>query len=72
VTIPTDRKYLTEKRYATLIVRLLLDRRGQLISGELLDAESLLGERFIGVRGLIRTVRTWLARQAQSDDSDGA
>jgi len=60
---PADENKLVEKRYATLILRLLLDRQGALIHGELVDVGGGLPARFVGWRGLIGAVRTWLKNQ---------
>jgi hypothetical protein len=52
-----------EKRQVTLILRLVLDARGRLQYGEAVDTEARSQGRFVGWRGLTRTVRAWLARQ---------
>jgi hypothetical protein len=61
---------LGEKRYATLILRLVLDQQGRLMHGELVDVVSGFSNRFVGWRGLIRTVRAWLADQEKEGVSD--
>jgi hypothetical protein len=70
--LPIIPNHLAEKRYVTVILRLLLDRRGRLINGELVDVESTLEDRFIGWRGLTRAVRGWLTRQERDSASDDA
>jgi hypothetical protein len=54
---------LAEKRYATLILRLVLDKQGRLLYGELVDVEDGHPAHFSGWRGLINAVRVWLTRQ---------
>ena len=67
---PLAENNLAGKRNATLILRLVLDQQGQLIYGELLDVAGGLPDRFVAWRGLIRTVRAWLTRQAQAGAAD--
>jgi len=55
---------LTERHYTSLILRLLLDRQGQLIHGEIVDVASNRQEHFIGDHGLIDAIQAWLTRQA--------
>lgn len=63
--LPTqpDRNHLADKRYATVVLRLVLDKHGRLMHGELVDVEGTLQQRFKGRRGLTQAVRTWLAGQ---------
>jgi hypothetical protein len=55
-----------EKRPVTLILRLVLDGQGHLQYGEALDTEARSQGRFVGWRGLTRTLRAWLARQERA------
>jgi hypothetical protein len=57
---------LVEKRAVTLILRLVLDANGRLQYGEAVDTEARSQGRFVGWRGLTRTVRAWLARQERA------
>ena len=57
---------LVEKQPVTLILRLVLDAQGRLQYGEAVDTEARSQGRFVGWRGLTRTVRAWLARQERS------
>jgi hypothetical protein len=57
---------LGDKRFVTLIVRLVLDRRGGLVHGEVVDVEDRLWGRFDGWRGLVRTLRAGAARERGS------
>lgn len=62
---PEDK--LSEKRYRSVSLRLLLDRRGRLIQGEIVDLQGQAQRRFVGWRGLVRGLRAWLAEQPPSD-----
>ncbi len=64
---PADATSLTDRQYVTLILRLTLDRRGQLIQGELVDTIESRPERFLGADGLIQAVATWLRQQEQAE-----
>jgi hypothetical protein len=55
-----------EKQPVTLILRLVLDGQGHLQYGEAVDTEARSQGRFVGWRGLIRTLRAWLARQERA------
>ena len=61
---------LAGKLYATLVLRLVLDQRGRLMHGELVDVAGGLSNRFVAWRGLIRTLRAWLTCQEQEGASD--
>jgi hypothetical protein len=63
---------LSEKRYATFMLRILVDRRGRLVHGEVTDVEFQTEGRFKGWRQLPRTIRALLARQQRDDVSGGA
>lgn len=54
---------LSEKHYVSVILRLLLDRRGRLIQGEVVDLAGHAQHRFVGWRGLAHALRQWLATQ---------
>ena len=60
-----------ERRQVILILRLVLDARGRLQYGEAVDTEARSQGRFVGWRGLTRTLRTWLARQENDGRPDG-
>ena len=55
---PEDK--LSEKQYVSVTLRLLLDRRGRLIQGEVVDLQGQAQQRFVGWRGLVRVLRAWL------------
>ena len=65
--------HLAEDSYATLVLRLVIDRRRHLTHGEVVDVEARSSTRFQGRRGLTRALRTCLARLEQTtlvDDQD--
>jgi hypothetical protein len=59
---------LADRHYVTLILRLTLDRGGQLIRGELVDTTDTLHQRFIGVAGLKQAVQDWLTQHVHAED----
>jgi hypothetical protein len=61
---PSSGNRLAEKRYLTVILRLVVDKRGRLVHGEVVDLQARLQGRFAGWRGLTHTVRAWLENQA--------
>ena len=68
----TDR--LADRRYVTLILRLTLDQRDQLLDGEIVEAVSGRRSRFVGWRGVMPTIRAFLGNPEQggrSDDTPG-
>jgi hypothetical protein len=71
VTTAANGEQLGEKRHATVILRLLLDRRGALVQGELVDVEATVLARFIGWRGMIEALERWVKAQ-QLSGGDGA
>jgi hypothetical protein len=54
---------LVNKREVILILRLVLGADGHLEYGEALDAVAGSQGQFVGWRGLVRTIRSWLQRQ---------
>jgi hypothetical protein len=62
---------LADRHYVTLILRLTLNRTGQLLQGELVDTTDTLQKRFLGLTGLNQAVEAWLRQQEQpaADDS---
>lgn len=51
---------LQDKRYITLILRLLIDKHGGLVHGEVADMDGTAGPRFAGWRALTPAVQEWL------------
>jgi hypothetical protein len=70
VPTPPDEDKLANKRYATLILRLILDQRGHLLYGELVDATNGFHERFVKWRGLIHKLRGWFTSQRGTGTDD--
>jgi hypothetical protein len=62
-----DNSTLLDRHYVTLILRLTLDRAGDLIQGDLVDTTNDLPKHFIGATGLHKAVEAWL-RQQHSED----
>ncbi|HMN29601.1 MAG TPA: hypothetical protein PKE45_15740 [Caldilineaceae bacterium] len=63
---------LAEQQNVTLILRLVLDRKGQLVHGTVLDVLDGPVARFAGWGGLVRLLQIWLnqqRRQRTSNDS---
>jgi hypothetical protein len=50
------------ERQVTLILRLVLDRRGRIRRGQILDVLGTPSARFLGWRGFIRAISAVLAR----------
>jgi hypothetical protein len=67
---PADSEKLAPKRYVTVILRLLLERRGQLVHGELVDLQGKAHGRFGTWQGLPRVIRVWLASEAEDNTLD--
>jgi hypothetical protein len=61
---------LTERRYATVVLRLVLDRRSRLLYGEALEAESNVSQRFVAWSALAGAVRACLAGSSEQGSSD--
>lgn len=51
---------LQDKRYVTVILRLLIDRHGALVHGELADIDGRAGTRFVGWPALTPAVHGWV------------
>jgi hypothetical protein len=59
-----DIERLADAHFVTFVLRLTLDNRGEIMNGELVDAESNTTQRFQSMQGLIRTLLASLkARQ---------
>jgi len=59
---------LANKRYVTLILRLMLNHDGQLIQGELVDTTDTVLGRFVGVAGLNQAVQDWLTGHEHAEE----
>ena len=60
--------HLVDRRYVSVVLRLVLDEHGQMIHGEVVGDADTRPARFSGWRGLTRAMQAWLTRHAQ----DGA
>lgn len=52
---------LQDKRYVTVILRLLIDKHGALVHGELADTDGSAGPRFTGWPALTPAIHSWVA-----------
>lgn len=62
--------HLADKRYITVVLRMVVDERGRLLHGELIDVEGVQQQRFKGWRGLAQAMRIWLTGQGQDTMTD--
>lgn len=54
---------MSDKRYVTVIVRMVIDRRERLVHGEVVDVDGKAQGRFDGWREMIHTVRGYLTHR---------
>jgi hypothetical protein len=54
---------LGRRRLVTVVLRLVLNRQGLLVHGEVVDAANRRQQRFAGWEGLVPAVRAWLERE---------
>ena len=54
--------HLADRRYVSVVLRLVLDQHGQLIHGEVVGDSTTRPTRFRGWRGLTRALQAWLTR----------
>jgi hypothetical protein len=55
--------HLTDRRYVSVVLRLVLDHQGQLVHGEIVGDANTRPTRFRGWRGLTGALQTWLNKQ---------
>jgi hypothetical protein len=67
-TPPEDK--LSDKRYVSVTLRLLVDKRGRMLQGEIVDAVGRRQSRFAGRRGLARALQAALAHLAPDGAAD--
>jgi len=67
LTQPPAENHLADRRYVSVVLRLVLDKHGQMIHGEVVGDATMRPARFSGWRGLTRAVQVWLAGQEQHD-----
>ncbi len=53
----TEGPVLADSRYVTLVLRLLIDRQGRLVHGEIVDVDGRTRGRFSEWRDLLKSVR---------------
>lgn len=58
---------LADRRQVTVLLRLVLDRQGELVYGQVVDVRGVTQGRFIEWRLLTRLVRGCLASEEQED-----
>jgi len=68
LTEPPAENHLADRRYVSVVVRLVLDHHGQMIHGEIVGDANTGPARFSGWRGLTRALQAWLAQYEQVDD----
>ena len=61
--ITPQENHLSDKRYVTVIVRMVIDRRERLVHGEVVDVDGKAQGRFDGWREMIHTVRGYLTHR---------
>ena len=66
---PPRETQLTDRRYATVVLRVQIDPQGRLIQGELVDVASGRLQRFVGWQGLTGSVHDWLEHEKQACSS---
>jgi hypothetical protein len=64
VPIP-DQESLADRRQLVVVLRLVAGTTGQLLYGEVIDAQTGPIGRFMGWRGMTAAVRSWLAREVR-------
>jgi hypothetical protein len=57
---------LANRRTRVIVVRLVLDDRGTLSHGEVVDEAGQVRARFVDWDALVRAVQTWLQRENQA------
>ena len=62
--------HLADRRYVSVVLRMVLDQHGELIHGELVGDVNTRPTRFSGWRGLTRALQIWLTRQEQDSTAD--
>jgi hypothetical protein len=65
---PPAENHLADRRYVSVVLRLVLNQHGQMIYGEVVGDATTRPARFRGWRGLTRAVQVWLAREHDGID----
>jgi len=66
---PRRPEHLSDIQYRTVVVRVAVNDRHQIVQGELIDAVSTQTFRFKNWRGLIQTLSLWLKSQPPDNAS---
>lgn len=69
---PSSGNELGHRRLVTVVLRLVLDRRGLLVHGEIVDNGNRLRGRFAGWDRLVPALRAWLQRNQEGGERRGA
>jgi hypothetical protein len=67
----SESERLADARLVTFVLRLTLDDQGQVVSGELADTESTTPQRFLGKKGLMRTLLASLETRHRVERAEG-
>jgi len=59
---------LAHRRIVAVVVRLVLDREGELAHGEIADRSGRVGVRFAAWEALVPAVRAWLEREDEDSE----
>ena len=59
--------HLADRRYVSVVLRLVLDQHGQMIHGEVVGDVNTRPDRFSGWHGLTPALQAWLTRHEQDD-----
>jgi hypothetical protein len=60
--------HLADRRYVSVVLRLVLDEHGQMIHGELVGDVNTRPARFSGWRGLTRALQAWIRHEQDGAD----
>jgi len=67
---PPAENHLADRRYVSVVLRLVLDQHGQMIHGEVIGDATTRPARFSGWRGLPPALQAWLTRHEQGGAAD--
>ena len=71
-TLPRLRaeNHLADRHYVSVVIRLMLDRRGRMVHGELVGSANTRPTRFSDWDGLTHALQAWLKQHEQDDPAD--
>jgi len=58
---------MADLRALTVVLRLVVDRTGQMVHGEMVDVQGTTIDRFVAWPEMYEAVRAWIAAQAEHD-----